>query len=79
MFATDDPSRLIGQCLSPILSPEEYYERVGDVNNVVFTCGAVLLKEKREVLIYYGAADTSICVATAKLDSLIENAMEKTY
>ena len=38
----------------PILSPREYYERVGDVNNVVFS---------------YGASDTSICLGTANVNS----------
>lgn len=75
MFALDDPSRLIGRCLVPILSPEEYYERVGDVSNVVFSCGAVLSGE--DLLIYYGACDTSICVASCKFDELIESALKE--
>ena len=75
MFDLNDPSKLIGRCHIPILSPEEYYERVGDVANVVFSCGTVLLEGKKELLIYYGACDTSICVASAKLDELIENTL----
>ncbi len=75
MLDLDDPSKLIGRGYAPILSPEEYYERVGDVANVVFSCGTVLLEGKKELLIYYGACDTSICVASAKLDELIENTL----
>jgi beta-1,4-mannooligosaccharide/beta-1,4-mannosyl-N-acetylglucosamine phosphorylase len=78
MFDKHDPSKLIGRCLFPILSPTEDYERVGDVHNVVFTCGAVPLKEKREVLVYYGACDTCICAAVAKLDELIESTLKQT-
>jgi beta-1,4-mannooligosaccharide/beta-1,4-mannosyl-N-acetylglucosamine phosphorylase len=77
MFELDDPSKLIGRGYIPILSPEKYYERVGDVTNVVFSCGTVFIEEKRELLIYYGACDTSICVASAKLDELVENIMNK--
>jgi predicted GH43/DUF377 family glycosyl hydrolase len=66
----ENPAKLIGRSEEPILSPTEYYERVGEVPNVVFTCGAVLEKE-REIKIYYGAADTSICLVTAHVDDLL--------
>jgi predicted GH43/DUF377 family glycosyl hydrolase len=44
---------------------------VGDVPNVVFPCGLVHDLESGEVRLYYGAADTSIAVATAQLDDLV--------
>ena len=65
-----NPAKLIGRSDEAILSPTEYYERVGEVPNVVFTCGAVLEKDG-EVKIYYGAADTSICLAIAHVDDLL--------
>lgn len=71
LFDLEDPSRLIGRSQPPILSPSEPYERTGDVPNVVFTCGAIV-EETGEVKIYYGAADTCICVATASLQDLID-------
>jgi len=66
-----DPSKVIARCDEALLSPREYYERIGDVNNVIFACGAVV-EPSGEIKIYYGAADTCICVATAQLDELIE-------
>jgi predicted GH43/DUF377 family glycosyl hydrolase len=69
-----DPSKVIARCDAPILSPREDYERIGDINNVVFACGAIV-EPDNEIKIYYGAADTCICVATAKLDSLIERTL----
>ncbi len=54
----------------PILIPCGYYERVGDVNNVVFSCGAIM-KEGERICIYYGAVDTSICVGTVRVDELM--------
>lgn len=65
-----NPARLISRCDIPILSPREEYERVGDVGNVVFPCGAIV-EPDGEIKIYYGAADTCIGVATARLEDLV--------
>ena len=51
-----------------VLSPETPYERAGDVPNVVFPCGAFVRDE--QLWIYYGAADSSVCLATAPLTEL---------
>ena len=75
MLDLANPTKVVGRCLAPVLSPREEYERVGDVGNVVFACGAVV-EPDGEVKVYYGAADTSICVATATLDELIESCFE---
>jgi predicted GH43/DUF377 family glycosyl hydrolase len=53
----------------PILKPTKDYERFGKVPNVVFSCGSVKLNDK--VLIYYGAADSVLCVASYELNELI--------
>ena len=71
----DDPSRVIKRSSMPILSPREYYERIGDVPNVCFACGAVVLPNN-EVRIYYGAADTSICVALCTMEQLLIESFE---
>ncbi|MBF0429655.1 MAG: glycoside hydrolase family 130 protein [Fibrobacteria bacterium] len=67
----DDPSRVISRKEEAILSPRKYYERVGDVNNVVFGCGAIL-EDNDELKIYYGGADTCLCVATVDINVLLE-------
>ncbi len=74
LFDLENPSRVIARCDEPILSPRETYERIGDVNNVVFACGAIV-EENDDIKIYYGAADTCICVATGKLSQLIERTL----
>ena len=76
----NDPQRVIYRSPNPILQPEEDYE-IGLsgawVPNVVFTCGAVsdsekdILDDDDLVMVYYGAADTSIGVATATVADLI--------
>jgi len=67
----EEPWRVIARSPEPILEPEEEYERFGDVPNVVFSEGAVVIGGK--LLVFYGAADKSCCVASAPLDELIEH------
>jgi predicted GH43/DUF377 family glycosyl hydrolase len=67
----DDPGRVLSRTEEPILEPKEEYERVGQVPNVVFSCGSVIQDEK--LLISYGAADTVIGVASFSLDEILES------
>ena len=60
-----DPRKVIARGKEYILAPREMYERVGDVPNVVFPTAAIPYPEKDELRIYYGAADTVFCMATA--------------
>ncbi len=75
-----NPQKVLYRSPNPILEPEEDYEIGLDgawVPNVVFTCGAVpgqakeLLDDEDEILVYYGAADTSIGLARATVADLI--------
>jgi len=70
LFDLNNPAKIIGRSEEPILSPTEGYERIGDVPNVIFTCGAILEKDG-EVKIYYGACDTYICLAITHIDDLL--------
>ena len=70
----DDPSKVIKRGDSPILSPRENYERIGDVGNVCFACGAVI-DDDGQMKVYYGAADTSISIATCTLEQLLTEAL----
>ncbi len=67
----DDPSKIIGVGDNWILQPEEPYEITGYVHNVVFTCGAVP-EDDGTVKIYWGGADTVMCVGTARIDNLVD-------
>lgn len=69
----DDPAKIVKQGDQPILSPREDYERIGDIGNVCFACGAII-DDDGNMKIYYGAADTSICIATCTLDQLLNEA-----
>jgi len=69
-----NPARVLARSNIPILSPRERYERVGDVPNVVFSCGALLLDDV--VMVYYGASDSCICRGAAPLGEVIATCFE---
>ena len=55
-----------------VFGPEENYERVGNVDDVVFPCGAIVDEKTNELLVYYGAADSVVGLVTANLDDVLE-------
>lgn len=71
----DNPLKIIGRTEFPLLTPEEYYERFGLIPNVIFPSGAIL--EKNIVNLYYGAADTTCCLALIDLPALLEKLLKK--
>ena len=84
-----DPERLLYRSPNPVLAPETECE-IGIpgqawVCNVVFTCGAVPAEDKErlyeddELLVYYGAADSHLCVATCKVGDLLPEEIRRKY
>ncbi len=61
--------KILGQTRGPILAPEEPYELMGYVPNVIFPSGALI--DKDVLSIYYGAADTTVGLARVNLNDLI--------
>lgn len=76
LHALDDPSRILGVADDWILQPEAPWEVTGYVHNVVFTCGAVA-EEDRSIKIYWGGADTVMCVGLAQIDELVALCLNK--
>ena len=66
----DDPAIVLARTTDPIFEPEESYEKVGIVNNVVFPCGMAV--RDGILYIYYGGADTVVGVATIELDVILQ-------
>ena len=66
----ENPAKVIRRTDEWIFGPKAHYEREGDVDDVVFPCGWI--KKKDTVFIYYGAADSRICVATADFNELVD-------
>lgn len=80
LLDTDNPGRIIARGKYNILEPREIYELTGQVPNVVFPSGLVTvqdvkndsLDDETELLLYYGAADTCIGLATTTVKELLE-------
>lgn len=64
-----DPSKLIARLDRPLISPQEPYEMLGYVKNIIFPSGAVVFDD--DLYIYYGAADERVAVASVKLSALL--------
>ena len=65
-----DPKKIVGEVKRPFLVPEEEYEQYGRVPRIVFPSGA--LQRKSNIYLYYGAADTTACLAIFKLKDILE-------
>lgn len=66
-----DPSIVLARSSKPIMEPRETYENAGFKAGVIYPCGAVI--RHGELLVYYGGADSYVCVATAPLEQFISN------
>jgi beta-1,2-mannobiose phosphorylase / 1,2-beta-oligomannan phosphorylase len=65
----EHPERVLYRSKEPILTPKMDYERFGKVPNVVFSCGNVVIDGK--LFLYYGGADSVVCVATIEMEKLL--------
>jgi len=71
-----NPTSVLSRLSYPILEPKEQYEKEGEVNNVVFTDGCVLIDDT--LFVYYGAADKYIGVATIEFTELVGELLKYT-
>ncbi len=77
----NDPTKVLSRSWCNILEPRELYELVGQVPNVVFPSGMIVMeydnegfaKLDSEVYVYYGAADTCVGMAVTTINELLEN------
>ena len=66
-----NPAKVLSVYGGPLIAPDRPVETdEGFRENVIFPCG-MLLEENGEVRIYYGASDTCVCLATARLEDLL--------
>lgn len=72
----DEPWKVKLRSRFYILGPQELYEQVGDVPNVIFPCACLSDSSTGRIAIYYGCADTVTGLAFTTVDELI-NFMEK--
>lgn len=73
----NDPSIVLGVSDKWILQPEDVWEVTGYVPNVVFTCGAIP-EDDGSVKIYWGGADSVMCVGSANIEELVDLCINNT-
>ncbi|MBC8218343.1 MAG: glycoside hydrolase family 130 protein [Planctomycetes bacterium] len=66
----NDPAKVLGVGDRWILQPEDPWELVGYVHNVVFTCAAIP-EEDGTLKLYWGGADKVMCAGTAVIEDLV--------
>ncbi len=71
LFDLEDPTQCLLRATKWIMGPETEYERTGDVGDVVFPCGFTLGDDGDTVNLYYGAADTTIALATGSIREML--------
>jgi predicted GH43/DUF377 family glycosyl hydrolase len=72
LFDLENPDRCLKRGDEWIFGPETPYERHGDVDDVVFPCGCILAPDGDTLSLYYGAADSSIALATGSIRLMLE-------
>jgi predicted GH43/DUF377 family glycosyl hydrolase len=71
LFDLDHPEVCLQRGDPWVFAPEASYERGGDVNDVVFPCGQTIGADGDTISLYYGAADSSIALATGSIRNLL--------
>lgn len=71
----ENPLKIIGRTEAPLLLPEEEYELYGKVPKVIFPSGALVKGENLNI--YYGAVDTTCCLARVGLNDLVEEMLAR--
>jgi predicted GH43/DUF377 family glycosyl hydrolase len=71
LFDRDQPEKLLKRGDEWVFGPEERYEQRGDVGNVVFPCGYTIAADGDTIRFYYGAADTTIALATGSISAML--------
>ncbi len=72
LFDLHTPERCLKRGSEWIFGPEELYEQHGDVGYVVFPCGYTLAPDGDTLNLYYGAADSSIALATGSVQAMLK-------
>jgi beta-1,2-mannobiose phosphorylase / 1,2-beta-oligomannan phosphorylase len=71
LLDADNPQKILKRTTRPLLYPEYDYELIGKIPNVIFPSGALIYNNN--LGIYYGATDTTVCLATCSLDELLDS------
>jgi len=68
----EQPWKVLYRGAPYLLAPQAPYERTGDVPNVAFPCAALADASTGRLAVYYGGADTVVCLAFGYVDEIID-------
>lgn len=71
LFELDRPEHCLKRGDEWLFGPQEPYEQFGDVGYVVFPCGYTIGSDGDSINLYYGAADSSIALATGSVRAIL--------
>ena len=71
LFDLERPEICLQRGDSWVFGPEADYERNGDVKDVVFPCGQTIGADGDTIYLYYGAADSSVALATGSIRGML--------
>jgi predicted GH43/DUF377 family glycosyl hydrolase len=71
LFDLEQPDHLLLRGDEWVFGPEALYETRGDVANVTFPCGTTVGRDGDTLNLYYGAADTSVALATGSIREIL--------
>ncbi len=77
LFDLEEPELCLNRGAEWVFAPEEVYEQRGDVDHVVFPCGYTLASDGDTLRIYYGAADSSIAMASGSVQAMLRWLQER--
>jgi beta-1,4-mannooligosaccharide/beta-1,4-mannosyl-N-acetylglucosamine phosphorylase len=68
----EQPWKVIARGAPYLLAPQAPYERTGDVPNVAFPCAALVDGDTGRMAVYYGGADTVVCLAFGYVHEVVD-------
>ncbi|MGF7143323.1 beta-1,4-mannooligosaccharide/beta-1,4-mannosyl-N-acetylglucosamine phosphorylase [Anaerotaenia torta] len=75
----ENPAKVLYRTKDYIMTPEADYEVSGFVPNVTFPCSALFDADTGRIAIYYGAADTCLGIAYARVEELVDHVKNNSY
>lgn len=72
----ENPSKVLYRCKNYVLTPEQWYEERGFVDNVIFPCATLHDARTGKIAIYYGAADTYVALAFTDVQTIVKYIIE---
>ncbi len=75
MLSLDDPTILTHRTREFVMGPQERVDFIGDVSGAIFSCGW-RVHDDNQLRVYYGSADSVLCLAFAPFEEVIKRVLQ---